>query len=105
MNMRLPLKSQKILKIILTMIFLCSYSYAKKGVTIKQQDKDAVTKAFKKFSKYFYDPKIQGNISSSKEEEYQALKTRIDKTDKEINQIVYELYGFSEEEIKIVENN
>jgi hypothetical protein len=33
----------------------------------------------------------------------QTLKTEIDKTDKEINQIVYELYGLTEVEIKIVE--
>lgn len=31
------------------------------------------------------------------------LKAKIDKTDKEIDQIVYELYGLTEEEIKIVE--
>ena len=32
------------------------------------------------------------------------LKAEIDKTDKEIDQMVYELYGLTEEEIKIVEN-
>ena len=32
-----------------------------------------------------------------------ALKAEIDKTDKEIDQMVYALYGLSEEEIKIVE--
>ena len=32
-----------------------------------------------------------------------ALKAEIDKTDKEIDQMVYELYGLTEEEIKIVE--
>ena len=40
---------------------------------LKQQDKDAVAKAFKKFTKYFHDPKIQENIRSSKEEEYQGI--------------------------------
>jgi type I restriction-modification system DNA methylase subunit len=35
----------------------------------------------------------------------QSLKTEIDKTDKEIDKMVYELYGLSEEEIKIVEGN
>ncbi len=40
---------------------------------LKQQDKDAVTKAFKKFAKYFHDPKIQENIRSSKEEEFQGI--------------------------------
>lgn len=32
-----------------------------------------------------------------------ALKAEIDQTDKEIDQMVYELYGLTEEEIKIVE--
>jgi hypothetical protein len=31
------------------------------------------------------------------------LKAEIDKTDKEIDRMVYELYGLSEEEIRIVE--
>lgn len=31
-------------------------------------------------------------------------KAQIDKTDKEIEQMVYELYGLCEEEISIVEN-
>lgn len=35
----------------------------------------------------------------------QDLKAQIDKTDKEIEQMVYELYGLSEEEIGIVENS
>ena len=34
-----------------------------------------------------------------------ALKAEIDRTDKEIDQMVYELYGLTEEEIKIVEGN
>jgi type I restriction-modification system DNA methylase subunit len=33
------------------------------------------------------------------------LKTQIDTTDKEIDQMVYELYGLTKEEIKIVENS
>jgi hypothetical protein len=33
------------------------------------------------------------------------LKAEIDQTDKEIDQMVYELYGLTEEEIKIVENS
>ena len=40
---------------------------------LKQQDSEAVVKAFKKFTKYFHDPKIQENIRSSKEEEYQGI--------------------------------
>jgi hypothetical protein len=33
------------------------------------------------------------------------LKTQIDQTDKEIDKMVYELYGLTEEEIQIVENS
>jgi len=38
------------------------------------------------------------------EEEYKELKSEIDKTDKEIDEKVYKLYGLTPEEIKIVEN-
>ena len=34
---------------------------------------------------------------------FQNSKAEIEKTDKEIDKMVYELYGLSEEEIKIVE--
>lgn len=37
--------------------------------------------------------------------EIAALKAAIEKTDKEIDRIVYELYGLTEEEIKIVEES
>jgi hypothetical protein len=37
--------------------------------------------------------------------EINYLQSEIDKTDKEINQMVYELYGLSEEEIEIVEKS
>jgi hypothetical protein len=33
------------------------------------------------------------------------LKTQIDQTDKEIDKMVYALYGLTEEEIQIVENS
>jgi len=33
------------------------------------------------------------------------LKTQIDETDKEIDQMVYELYGLTDEEIEIVEQS
>ncbi|WP_422358584.1 Eco57I restriction-modification methylase domain-containing protein [Reichenbachiella sp.] len=39
----------------------------------------------------------------TKKAEAQALKSEIDKTDKEIDRMVYELYRLNEEEIKIVE--
>ncbi len=37
----------------------------------KLQDKKAIEKAYKKYSKYFHNPKIQQNIRESKEEQYQ----------------------------------
>ena len=43
------------------------------------------------------------DVFEEKKAEAQTLKSEIDKTDKEIDQLVYELYGLSEEEIKIVE--
>ena len=44
------------------------------------------------------------DIFESKKAEAQSLKTEIDKTDKEIDQMVYKLYKLTEEEIAIVEN-
>ncbi len=41
----------------------------------------------------------------TKKSEAQSLKAEIDKTDKEKAPMMYELYGLSEEEIQIVENN
>ena len=44
-------------------------------------------------------------LFETKKFEAQTLKTEIDKTDKEIDQKVYELYGLTEEEIRIVEES
>jgi len=44
-------------------------------------------------------------VFETKKAEAQTLKAEIDKTDKEIDKMVYELYGLSKEEIKIVEGN
>ena len=56
--------------------------------------------------------KFKENYSSAKIEkikrlkaEAQTLKLEIEKTDKEIDHLVYELYGLSEDEIGIVEEN
>lgn len=35
----------------------------------------------------------------------QSLKAEIDKTDNEIDQLVYQLYGLTQDEIKIVEED
>ena len=42
---------------------------------------------------------------NEKKQNAQEQKNQINQTDKEIDQIIYELYGLSEEEIKIIENN
>jgi type I restriction-modification system DNA methylase subunit len=44
-------------------------------------------------------------VFETKKAEAQTLKDEIDRIDKEIDAMVYELYGLSEEEIKIVEGN
>src|SRR5690554_441214 len=44
-------------------------------------------------------------VFETKKKEAMELKAEIDKTDREIDQLVYELYGLSEEEIGIVENS
>jgi len=44
-------------------------------------------------------------VYDTKREEAQTLKTEIEKTDQEIDQMVYELYGLTEEEIAIVEGS
>ncbi len=44
-------------------------------------------------------------LFEEKKAEAQSLKAEIDKTDKEIDQMVYKLYNLTEEEIQIVENN
>ena len=40
----------------------------------------------------------------SQKQQAEELKLEIDKTDNEIDQMVYELYGLTQEEIEIVEN-
>jgi len=44
-------------------------------------------------------------VFETKKEEALTLKAEIDKTDKEIDQMVYELYGLNKEEIQIVESS
>ncbi|MDC1194311.1 restriction endonuclease subunit M, partial [Crocinitomicaceae bacterium] len=45
------------------------------------------------------------DVFETKKAEAQTIKAEIDKTDKEIDQMVYELYDLTEEEIQIVENS
>lgn len=44
-------------------------------------------------------------IFLEKKEEVEKVKNEIEMTDKEIDGMVYELYGLSEEEVRIVEKN
>ncbi len=44
-------------------------------------------------------------VFETKKAEAQSIKAQIDKTDKEIDRMVYELYGLTEEEIGIVEGS
>jgi len=67
---------------------------------------------FKGFLKELHKAKIKLSLSEEVEwmnyfneqkEKARSLKSEIEKTDREIDRMVYELYGLTEEEIKIVE--
>lgn len=57
---------------------------------LKQLDEEVVSTAYQKFSDYFLNA---------------GLQAEIDKTDREIDGMVYELYGLSGEEIGIIESS
>jgi type I restriction-modification system DNA methylase subunit len=68
---------------------------------------------FKDFLKELQKHKVKFSLSEEAEwmqyfneqkEKAQFLKAEIDKTDREIDRMVYELYGLTEEEIKIIEH-
>lgn len=46
---------------------------------------------------------LHKRLQAIKETDRELLQRQIDGTDKEIDALVYELYGLTEEEIKIVE--
>ncbi len=99
-----------------------STNLLKMGRSIKRQfDIDKLSKnlqswhtlTYIEFTKELKKKKIKLGLAEEAEwEEYfeaekakaQAIQAVIDKTDKEIDQMVYELYGLTKEEIKIVEN-
>jgi len=77
-----------------------------------------LNKAIKTSNKLRADDSVNSVPALSKKDEFewmelfeenkkraQELQTQIAQTEKEINQMVYELYGLTEEEIKIVENS
>ena len=73
------------------------------GDFLKELNKSIKTIGGEKLSKS--DEMEWMEVFETKKKEALELKAEIDKTDKEIDQMVYKLYGLSEEEIKIVENS
>lgn len=75
---------------------------------IKLQDQQTVEKSIKKVGGEKLtktDEMDWMDVFETKKSEAQTLKTEIDKTDKDIDQMVYELYNLTAEEIQIVENS
>jgi hypothetical protein len=64
------------------------------------KEKDTAYTALSKTQEFEY-----MELFTTKKAEAQALQAEINQTDKAIDAMVYELYGLSEEEIKIVENS
>ena len=82
--------------------------------TLSKKLEDWYLLSFTDFVKELKKKKIKLSLSEEAEwedyflvEQQKALelKAKIDTTDKEIDQMVYELYGLTEEEIEIVENS
>jgi type I restriction-modification system DNA methylase subunit len=83
-------------------------------VSLPKKLQDWYLLSFAEFIKELEKKKVKLSLSQKAEwEDYflqeskkaLELKTNIDTTDKEIDQMVYELYGLTEEEIEIVENS
>jgi hypothetical protein len=82
---------------------------------LKEADQPVMKPVFEKFVGYFHNPVIQQNMNLGKSEwlqyftfqkqKAQTLKAEIDKTDREIDRMVYELYGLTEEEVEILEGS
>jgi len=70
---------------------------------IEKQKHDELVKLADKMLKLNKD--LQNLNPILDEDEYKELKSEIEKTDKEINEKVYKLYGLTPEEIKIVEGS
>lgn len=98
-----------------TIYFSGQYNLDKLSIKLKNWHELSFTDFIKELNKAI---KTSAGIQLTKKEEIewmelfedykkqaQDLKQEINKTDKEIDKMVYELYGLSEEEIKIVENS
>lgn len=73
------------------------------SIFIKELNKLNINCGGKKLSKS--DELEWMELFENKKTEVQRIKSEIEKTDKEIDRMVYELYGLSDEEIKIVESS
>lgn len=89
---------------------------------LKNQQVAEITKKWEVYENHFLNPTIQENIRNSKEEQYKEGFLRdlfvnilgytqnpdtnqIQTTDAKIDQMVYELYGLTDDEISIIENS
>jgi len=85
---------------------------------LKLQDLEVLNKAIKTTNRLRLKEDLQEAPLLTKKDEFewldlfeenkqkaQDLQTKINQTDKEIDAMVYELYGLTEDEIKIVENS
>ncbi len=72
---------------------------------IKTIDKARINNGFQPIVKLSKSDEMEWmEVFEKKKAEAQNIKSEIEKTDKQIDQMVYELYGLTEEKIKIVEN-
>jgi hypothetical protein len=85
----------------------------KKLQNFEELEFDEFVKEYKKAKKLKFADKLEErnfkkqwqSLFENDKKEVLKLQNQIDKTDKEIDAMVYELYGLSEDEIKIVEGN
>ena len=77
----------------------------KKLQNFEELDLDAFVKEYKKAKKLKFADKLEERNFKNDSKLVLDLKVQIDTTDKEIDKMVYELYGLSKDEIKIIEEN
>ncbi|MDP3974399.1 MAG: N-6 DNA methylase [bacterium] len=83
--------------------YLPQYLEKLKILLIKKDDTDLLSRLAKKICEEKI--KLQKLDPIMDDKEYNEIKEEIEKTDKEIDKKVYELYGLNKEEIEIVENS
>ena len=72
-------------------------------IPVLNQKNKTLTKDIIKFANSITNLKIQLLVSTENSNKWNELKREIEKTEKQVDQLVYKLYGLTEEEIKIVE--